>query len=347
MDIKDTICPKCGQLSKDGTICTTCRAVFEDWVIIPDRFFIIICPTCGAYKTGSHWEDHSINQVEFAREQLIHQIHFSTNVRNPEIIISNFVEESSNRGTFIGNLKGQINDSEKEKSFRSTVTYIKEQCDRCNRISGNYYESIIQVRGTDRHLEPSEIENVKNIATDTEKELHEAGNRLAFIASMDSDKEGVDIIVGSQNLAMHIIQSLKNRFGGKYTAHPKLVGEKAGVLVYRVTYSFRLPLLRRGDILRIKKKYGEVLSTSTNEFRYTDLKDGSIRVGQTDDVESVVGNVNKALPYVAVYEDGDIIGLMDASKGITKELKFPRWRHFCIGEEVLVLEANGEFIIVG
>ncbi len=347
MDIKDAICPKCGQLSNDGKICANCNSVHEYWVIVPERFFITVCPTCGAYKIGSHWEDYTHNPVEFSREQLIHQIQFNKNVNLPEIILSNFIEESSNRGTFIGSVKGTVNKKEKEEPFRSTVTFKKEQCDRCNRISGSYYEAIIQVRGTDRQLSPFESELVKNIAYETEKELHEAGNRLAFIASIDIDKEGMDIIVGSQNLAQQIIQSLKNRLGGRYTTHPKLVGERAGIPVYRITYSFRLPLLRRGDIIKIKKKFAEVLSPGSNEFRYTDLNDGSIRVGKSDDVESVVGNVNNAYVYIVVYEDGDILGLMDNEKGITKEFKIPRWRHFNIGEQVLVLDAENESIIVG
>ena len=98
MNIKDAICPKCGQISKDGAVCERCSSVSSQWVTIPDRFFITLCPSCGAFKTASHWEDLTNDPVEFARNQLIHQIFFAKNVKDPEISSQIFMRRVQTAG---------------------------------------------------------------------------------------------------------------------------------------------------------------------------------------------------------------------------------------------------------
>ena len=58
---------------------------------------------------------------------------------------------------------------------------------------------------------------------------------------MTENRDGLDITVGSQHIGLLIVQGITAQFGGRYTTHPKLVGEKNGRQLFRITYLVRLP----------------------------------------------------------------------------------------------------------
>jgi len=124
------------------------------------------------------------------------------------------------------------------------LIWHKEQCDRCNRISGSYYEGNVQVRADGRLPSTYEIQTAAGIAQAVEDSLQAGGERLSFICDMGQTREGLDITVGSQHIGALISQGIIAQLGGRYTTHPKLVGEKNGRQLFRITYSVRLPASR-------------------------------------------------------------------------------------------------------
>ena len=52
-----------------------------------------------------------------------------------------------------------------EKECTVEIVWQKEQCDRCNRITGSYYEGFVQVRADERLPSQFEIQTARSIAT--------------------------------------------------------------------------------------------------------------------------------------------------------------------------------------
>ena len=99
------------------------------------------------------------------------------------------------------------------------VVWRGETCDRCRRISGGYFEGVVQVRAAGRALSPREQEVATRIACEVEERLQEGGARLSFISRM-TEEEGLDIVVGQSRMGERIAQEITGALGGKYTVHP-------------------------------------------------------------------------------------------------------------------------------
>ena len=155
-----------------------------------------------------------------------------------------------------------------------------------------------------------------------------------------------DVTIGSQQIGLAISQALVQRLGGRYSTHPKLVGEKAGKKLFRVTYSVRLPRYIRGDILRIGKTYGQVIQVDGHSIKYGDLTNGSVRTIREDEADEFVGNVRDAADALVAYVDGDIIGLVDSGTGSACECLRGPWRSVGPGEHIRVIRDRDTLIPV-
>jgi len=153
--------------------------------------------------------------------------------------------------------------------------------------------------------------------------LNAAGERLAFISKWDEHRDGLDITVGSQRLGREIASGITQTLGGSVSTHPKLVGEKAGKQIFRVTYSVRLPRYSRGDILVVRGKYVEVIGIEGRLFRCIDIESGTTRLFREGQIERRAGRREDSTLWQVIFRDRDLLGLMDPSTGITREVLVP------------------------
>ena len=170
--------------------------------------------------------------------------------------------------------EGILYDEPVQQTCELKIIWKKENCDRCSRFSGGYYESTIQVRATDRKPDLYERERAEKIAYNIEDEVQEAGERLSFITRVDNTRDGIDIIVSSHSIGDAIARQITTEMGGKITRHPKLVGEREGRELYRITLLLRLPQFRKGDVICHKNRYYEVRGTDSGLLRVFDLSEG-------------------------------------------------------------------------
>ena len=221
------------------------------------------------------------------------------------------------------------------------IVWQKEQCNRCNRISGSYYEGLVQVRAQDRKLLPHESLLAQQIATEVENGMQAGGDRLSYISEMEETREGLDITIGSQQIGLAISQAVVQRLGGRYSTHPKLIGEKAGKKLFRITYSVRLPRYIRGDVVRIGRGYGQIMQIEGQYIRYLDLANGQARSAKEDDFNILIGNVRDAADALIAYVDGDILGIIDPGSGVTRECAVGPWRTACSGPAYQGVKRSG------
>lgn len=348
MDILTTICPRCGAPS-DGGLCPRCRAADTRLLACEPRVTAVYCPVCDSQKHGKTWSDLWVPRDERIADLALSAASIHEDAKDVRITIGS-EETGPNRTVCTLDVEATLYSVPVHETCEVEIVWQKEACDRCSRISGGYYASIVQVRATDRKINPYEREVAMKIAEQAEDTLQESGERLSFISELENSKDGVDITAGSQHLGQEIARMVTGALGGQYTTHPKLVGEKDGKPLYRVTYSIRLPYYQKGDVVVSRGDYYEVREIEKYQrLQVFDLQTGETRTLAEDEVERLIGNVRETESALVVFTQPDVVGLMDPKTYRTRELDVLPWIFLVEGQLIRVLrdEDQDRLIIVG
>jgi nonsense-mediated mRNA decay protein 3 len=309
-DIQGNFCPKCGKPSETDGLCNQCRIGSTPWFTCDNRVKSTNCPSCGAIKVVNTWTDSTDERSALGPEVAKSAVHFHKDVKKPSIDVSiRDLTLNRSRATLV--LGGVLYNKQVKGICTVEILWHKEQCDRCNRISGSYYEGVVQVRAEGRTPSTFEIQTAASVAQQIEDTLQAGGERLSFISDINEIHDGIDIIIGSQHIGLLISQGIIAQLGGRYTTHPKLVGEKNGRQLFRVTYSVRLPRFQKNDVFRIRNRYFEVLRVESHHIQAIDLKDGNTKSVREDDVDKIIGNSRNAEQGLIVFADGKNMGILD------------------------------------
>jgi len=346
MSIQDFFCPKCGKPTEQEGLCNQCRIGNTPWFECDRRVKSTHCPSCGAIKQVNTWTDTNRERARLAPEIAKAAVHFHPDVRKPSMVVK-IVDNTLNRSTATITLKGLLYNTPVEGTCSVELIWHKEQCDRCNRISGSYYEGIVQVRAEGRLPGTFELQMSAGIAQQVEDSLQAGGERLSFIVDMNETREGLDITVGSQHIGTLISQGIIAQLGGRFTTHPKLVGEKNGRQLYRITYSVRLPRFQKQDIILSRGRYVEVVRVESNHLKVLDLTEGIQRSVREDDVDRLIGNLRNAESALVAFADDRIMGILDPETCQTKEFRKLKWLDVKAGQHVLVLRDGDHLVVVG
>ena len=134
--------------------------------------------------------------------------------------------------------------------------------------------------------------------------------------------------------------------GGKFSLHPTLVGEKEGKKLFRITYAVRLPRYTKGDIIFIRNTYGEILGAEGKTISYLDLASGIPRTVPESTQSRYVGSVRDGIPMLVIYQDGEMLGLMNEETGKTEEVPVQSWRTIVSGERVHIIRDEDRVLVV-
>jgi len=299
------------------------------------RVEAVTCPACGSRKTGAVWQDTPVSREEIARELAVQAVRLVPEARETEFRVSSR-ERSPNRTEVSVQVRANLFGVPVEDEAMVEILWKGETCDRCSRISGGYFEGVVQVRAEGRALTPREQEVAARIAGEVEERLQEGGSRLSFISRM-TDEEGLDIVVGQSAMGEEIARGITGALGGRYTAHPKLAGEKDGRRLYRVTYSIRLPRLQRGDVIEAEGEYLEVRETGRRQPRVFHLGTGMLMALPPESPCRIIGNVRDAAPALVAYLEAGVAGILDPWTCETREVRMPGWVKAGAGSEVRVI----------
>lgn len=347
MDIKQNICPKCGEPSEGG-LCNKCRGEEINWISCDSRVQYVQCPTCGSLKHQNTWTDCELDKEKLIEEIALDAVHIHDDVRNLKVELSSY-DPSPNRTSVRVDVHANLYKLPVESSCRVLIVWSKEQCDRCSRYSGGYYAGTIQLRAEGRKPDAFEKERAIEISHRHEAELQELGERLSFVTSTDEIKEGIDIVVSSHNLGELISRSIIKELGGKVTRHPKLAGQKDGRTIYRMTYLVRLPRYKKGDVFEDKGRYYEIRGTDSNVMRYFDLQDGTLKITKDEPPGRMIGKVQDCEIAFVNYIHKDIIGILDPKTYENIECVLYPWLEVLEGENVRFLRDNdnSRMILIG
>ena len=344
-DIRGNFCPKCGKASETEGLCRECKIGDTPWFTCDQRVKHVQCPSCFATKLVNTWTDNERDKDALGQELARSAVHFHKDVKMPTI--EAWIDDITiNRSRANMKVRGTLYKTPVEGSCTTEIIWHKEQCDRCNRISGSYYEGVVQVRAEGRLPSTFELETSAQIAQQIEDTLQAGGERLSFINDMNIIHDGIDIIIGSQHIGMLICKGIVAQLGGRYTTHPKLVGEKNGRQLFRITYSMRLPRFQKHDVILSKSRYYEIERIESQNVRVFDLRDGNGRSVRQDDVERIIGNARSAESALVAFADTGIVGILDPVSCKTVELPKPGWLGVQAGDHVNILRDVDHLVLV-
>ncbi|RQD84486.1 MAG: NMD protein affecting ribosome stability and mRNA decay [Methanocalculus sp. MSAO_Arc2] len=345
MNIRVSICPRCGEPSDEG-LCGNCRLHETEWVSISDRVTAILCPTCGSRKVGSSWSDCTEDWDSLGRSLVLEGTRLHPDLRHPVFRIE-FLHLTINRSQADVTISGECFGIPVESRHQVMIAWGKEQCDRCCRISGSYYEGIIQVRGEGRLPTSREIRKSAEIAYQAEDTAQQGGDRLSFVSSVETSKDGVDIIVSSVAIGQTIVHDISSYFNTKSTSHPKLVGEKDGKKLYRVTWLVRLPRIVRGDVVEIAGHYYQVIGSDSKTIRTVDLHTRAQRSFRDIETIRIVGNIHDSEEAIVTHREGDALGILDPKTQIPQLVLAPDGCSTGAGGSVAVVRDGERLVMVG
>jgi len=344
-DIRGSFCPKCGKPSESSGLCSQCRIESTPWFTCDKRVISTNCPSCGAIKVVNTWTDTAAGRTELGPDIARSAVHFHKDVKKTHIEVT-VRDISANRSRAILILRGVLYNKIMEASCVVEILWHKEQCDRCNRISGSYHEGVVQVRAEGRRPSPFEIQTAASVAQQVEDNLQAGGERLSFIADVNEIDDGLDIIIGSQHIGLLIAQGIVARLGGRFTTHPKLVGEKNGRQLFRITYSVRLPRFQKNDVVRVRNRYYEIERVGSRHLETIDLSDGSAKSIREGDIEGTIGSSRNAEQGFVVFADGKNMGVLDPSDSRTREYPQLKWLGVRAGDSLRLLRDGDQMVFV-
>ena len=211
-------CIKCGAKRGGkpffGLLCIDCK---EFNLKLPKAFDVEVCRRCGRFRLGNEWT-YEVERLEEKLEGKIKGEHTYAHVHIPEDIEELREKREVEVSLFYNSDKGPV-----EKKVSVPVKVKVVLCQECSRISGGYYEGIIQLRG-----DPEQVRRWANI-------LYSALWKKSFVSKVEELKEGIDLYFGSSREALKVVKD----FGLPYKLSRKLYGMKEGKRVYRLTIAIR------------------------------------------------------------------------------------------------------------
>ncbi len=340
-------CPKCGKDTDIfyDNVCRQCFVGNKKLIECPQVLYSRICPACGSVFKKGKWSLKE-NEVEIILDCVKDALKLDKHARNTGLSLSPKQLDYSRYNVHI-EAKAEISGAPIEASQDTEVRISWETCDTCSRISGGYFEGIIQIRADKRLPTKDELERCKSIAEEVAIRAQEKGDRLAFIAKTEEPDEGADIYVGSMKLGKQICRAIIEVFGGKFMESPKLVGQKNGEDLYRITFALRLPEFVRGDIISVDDKVVEVQSCGKH-VSGIDLETGRRFIENFNDLMQVrkLCRRQDAVSSVLISDEGKTIQVMHPDTYETVTIKRPEFLSAEPGNEIKIVKTTKGIFVV-
>ena len=341
-----TFCPQCGDPIErstevdlpggpndpDAVLCDDCYFEAFELVDAPDRIEIRVCNRCGALHRGNRWIDvDARDYTDVAIEETANRLGVHIEADDVEWGVEpEQVDENTIRMRCL--FTGRVRETDLSAEVTVPVYIARETCDRCGRIAGDYYASIVQLRATDRTPTPEENDRAVEIAEEYVADREATGDREAFITETSRTGDGVDMKISTNQLGQGIAKRIVEEFGGVVSEAPTLVTEDGdGNEVYRVTFTARLPPYTPGDVIDLDDGDGPVLVTSAHgNLKGTRLASGERYEADfeegTDPEARKVGERADAEPTTLVaVEDEHAVQVLDPETFESKTVPRPSY----------------------
>jgi nonsense-mediated mRNA decay protein 3 len=272
-------CIVCGKKAPAlGGLCADCLSTRKRFIEVPEFCELTLCAHCGSVFKGRRWENSRGDETEMegaawraVKVKMEDGVTVQTRVKVKPVNEHN--ADADIEATV------RIGRSRLTQTGRTRVRIRRAVCERCSKMHGKYYEAILQVRAAGRALGQEELAAVRAKVT----ELSHEGDREDFIGKEEEVDGGIDFQLGKLMRGKTMARALARQLGGKVTESSKIVGNKEGRELYRVTFLLRLPGFRAGDFVKLDDRVLLVTHIGPQGTSATDLASGR---GETLDAKA-------------------------------------------------------------
>jgi nonsense-mediated mRNA decay protein 3 len=353
-------CVECGRdVENDnelrGGICVTCFLERNPVIHIPDVVDMIRCPTCGSAQGRGGWSAPS--KAEGDGDEVIQQdvgdaAEAAVSVVDDGLVRSiDMTIRREAKSSFFVNLSAEvaIMGQVVNTDALTRVRVRGELCPVCSRKAGEYFEALIQLRGTqERPATDSELERGRDYVL-SEIDRRSAASRDVYLVREELMHGGLDFYISTQPAAAQISRGLAGLFNATTSSSTKLAGHKDGKEVVRVTHAVRLPELRHGDFVLLHGTLYRVLSASkkdaTVDIAAGEGKRRHLTRGERRDLK-LVGDADSPSEAVVVSTLGTEVQVLDPSSMRTVDLRLPAGFDIEGRETIRVLKVEDQLFLV-
>ncbi len=350
-------CPRCGDaIDRSGSasgpdgpgsgLCVACYLDEYDLVDAPDRVEVQVCRQCGAVHRGNRWvdvgaEDYTDVAIDEVTEAL--GVHVDAESVSWQVAPEQ-VDETTIR--MHCSVSGVLRGTPVTEDATVPVKIGRGTCDRCGRVAGGAYASVVQVRARDRNPSADERQRAAAIARDVVARLEADGDRDAFVSEIREHDSGLDVELSTTKLGQRVARQIVTDLGGSVSDSETLVTEDGdGNEVYRVAYAVRLPPYRPGEVIDPGDGDGPVLVRSVRgNLKGTRLSTGdryeaAFEDGDAPEARRLGWRENAERTTLVVVEDDHAVQVLDPETFEAKTV--PRPSYLDPGaEEVAVLKSR-------
>lgn len=339
-------CVKCGREGRTySALCPECFLQSNRFTTVPEFLDLNVCAHCADYLMGKRWK-HYDDEVEAVRDYAVENIELRPDGRVSSLEVeAERMDEKHYRVRMIATLRHD--DLEVVEEMDTTVRVRRNVCPKCNKIQGNYFESIVQIRPSGKRFSDEEREAVLQRAVGF-VEAAAKDSRDAFLAKVTEEHGGYDLYVSTVSLGKMLSRDLVSTYGAEYKESSSLQGQKDGHDIYRVTYLVRLPPYRVRDILLINGRLYMVHSTGPQSAKLRDLRSNEFLTVPNHELRevTVAGTKNDVLDAVVLTESDREYQIMHPVTFRTVEIRKPR-NFERTGETIKVFPYEGELYFIG
>ncbi len=320
-----------------GENCIISRTKIAATGVLP----LTLCPKCGSLKIGNRWY-HNKDDLPLSSRLLslcsVSDEHFRPEIDRDSVDLD--IEELSVK--FIVRLTDGLEYRSSPIQLEAKLSILKNSCPACNRLTGSYYESIIQIRSFSRKYSDAIDKAVKDVNEFLETEKLKGKN--PFISRQQRLKEGFDLYLGSKSDGEKIAKFIHDRYFSEMVQNKKLAGRTEGYDLYRYTFLLRILDLPEGAIILKRGERFLFLSSSSSDITLMDLGSRrTIHIRQNEFNSNPFQYTGEAMPikkYIVLSRRDGETQIMDPDsfKEITVQGSYS-------GEEIKGFEMGGEIII--
>ncbi len=304
---RQMFCIKCGREAVPGTVfCSECMSRGEPLASAPGVITFEICPSCGRMKRGSSWvkvEDTDALMRTEIRKSVV--LAAGATISSIEIKGLNSGENSSNAEIA---LTLSTHGVSKKELLPVRVRVEGNTCPTCNRKSGHYFESTIQLRSRGE-TRKEVIERALSYATGVCSE-YERTEKGFFVSGVKETRGGADIALSSSTVGAAVAKKIAQRFGADVVPTRKLYGRKNGKEIYRTTFLVRIAMFNPGDYVRYRGGFFRV-QKALESITLSPLPSGrpvTVSSGESDALELIGGKeLEDWVEVVSEDRDGAIV----------------------------------------
>jgi nonsense-mediated mRNA decay protein 3 len=202
---------------------------------------LTVCPKCGAVRLNKKW--HYDDTEKFIIKNAVSHVIMDKSDKISKTTSFKIDKNQISMEVIVDDR----NLGEVDKEITLNLKSSKESCPICNKVTGSYYESVIQLRTF-----TTEYGKIVDEAKDTIVKFMKHLNKNdpnSFISRIDSLKEGLNIYLGRKEDAVKIDKLMRLDYFCNMKITKSLAGRKDSKDLFRYTHLVRILDLEKGSVI--------------------------------------------------------------------------------------------------